>query len=437
MMTTRQPKRRKLTARLAAAHAVHGVFAAGSSLDAVLPELQKQLADPRDRSLARELSAGTLRWYYQLDKVLDSLGDKRIKDNVIRAVLLCGLYQLGHTRIPPHAAISESVQTVKDIGRVRASGLVNAVLRRYQRETDRCRELVEEKVPTRYSYPDWMVDVLSKDWPEKYIEILQQGNERAPMWLRVNRKRVDVDAWMESVKEHKPVVSVHAPTAVKLDAPVAVSQLAGFGEGLVSVQDAGAQLATPLLQLESGQRVLDACAAPGGKSCHMLETADIALTALDNDATRLERVQENLQRLDLQAKLVKGDATRPQEWWDGQPFDRILLDVPCSATGVIRRHPDIKLLRRRADIGSLAQRQLDILRAVWPLLAPGGKLLYASCSVLRAENTDVVEAFLNSESRARSVALKTEWGINSGFGRQILTGEAGMDGFYYSILEAA
>ncbi|MDH3834993.1 MAG: 16S rRNA (cytosine(967)-C(5))-methyltransferase RsmB, partial [Nitrosopumilus sp.] len=406
------------------------------SLDAVLPDLQHRIADARDRALARELSAGVTRWYFQLVPILDSLSDRPLKDQLIRAVLLCGLYQLRHTRIPPHAAISESVETVRKLGRGRATGLVNAVLRRYQRESDNCERLVAGDLDSRLAYPQWMVTALLADWPEDGVELLEAGNQRAPMWLRVNRRRSDVQSWISSLADRDPAKSPFAKYAVRLDIPMAVVDLPGFDDGLVSVQDAGAQLAVPLMGLEPGMRVLDACAAPGGKSCHMLESADISLTAVDIDTNRLERVEENFRRLGLEATIISGDVANPADWWEGKVFDRILLDVPCSATGVIRRHPDIKLLRRESDIETFAARQLALLQAAWSMLAPGGRLLYASCSVLRAENTDVLQAFLNSETRARSVPMNVPWGVNSGSGRQILTGEAGMDGFYYSILES-
>lgn len=426
-----------MSARAAAAQAVAKLIGAGSTIDAVLPGLLLKLRDPRDRGLARELSSGTARWYFELVVILNDLVERPVKDNVVRAVLLCGLYQLRHLRIADHAAISESVKTVRQLGRDRSSGLVNAVLRRYQREAERFTTQIEKNLSSHHAYPQWMVDAFKKDWPENYEQLLANGNERAPMWLRVNKRQTDVATWLALPEHTQPMTSSpHVDCALKPEAAIGVEELPGFHDGMVSVQDAGAQLAASLMTLEDGMRVLDACAAPGGKTCHMLESADIELTAVDNDAVRLERVEENLQRLKLRATVVKADVAETADWWDGKAFDRILLDVPCSATGVIRRHPDIKILRRASDIEGLAQRQLAMLRAAWPMLAPGGRLLYVTCSVLRAENADVVQAFVDSETSARSHSLNVKWGIKDGPGRQILTGEAGMDGFYYSCLES-
>ncbi|MDH3589309.1 MAG: 16S rRNA (cytosine(967)-C(5))-methyltransferase RsmB [Gammaproteobacteria bacterium] len=405
----------------------------------MLPSLQAGIADERDRALARELSSGTARWYFQLAALLEMLADRPVKDVAVRSVLLCGLYQLRHTRVPPHAAISESVNTVRKLGRARAAGLVNAVLRRYQRETDSCERQLASSPVSLYAYPKWMIDAFAADWPDDFESLLAAGNERAPMWLRVNRRRGTTASWSALLNEQTGMDVQGIPfvdSAVCPASPVPVHRLPGFEEGLVSVQDAGAQLATPLMTLQAGMRVLDACAAPGGKACHMLESADISLTCVDRDAARLERIEENLQRLDLSARIVHGDAADPATWWDGTRYDRILLDVPCSATGVVRRHPDIKLLRRADDVVTLAAQQLAMLRAVWPLLAPGGRLLYSTCSTLKAENAGVVETFLAEDATAGARALEAQWGRNSGPGRQILTGEAGMDGFYYSCLEA-
>lgn len=433
----KQAAKPSLSARAVAAQAVGQLIGAGATLDATLPGLVAGLHDPRDRGLARELSSGTARWYFELVVIMNDLVKRPPKDKLVRAVLLCGLYQLRHMRIPAHAAISESVKTVRQLGRDRSSGLVNAVLRRYQREADRFEKLIESNAGSRYAYPQWMIDAFQRDWGDNCDSLLAHGNERAPMWLRVNARQTDVATWSALAAQTETMTpSPHAQCAVRPESAVAVEALPGFSDGAVSVQDAGAQLAAPLMDLSDGMRVLDACAAPGGKSCHMLETANIELTAVDNDATRLERVEDNLRRLNLAANVVKADVADKASWWDGKPFDRILLDVPCSATGVIRRHPDIKLLRRAGDIATLAARQLAMLQAVWPMLAPGGRLLYVTCSVLRAENTQVVEAFLASETSARSRTLNVKWGIKDGPGRQILTGEAGMDGFYYSCLES-
>ncbi|MBT8137105.1 MAG: 16S rRNA (cytosine(967)-C(5))-methyltransferase RsmB [Gammaproteobacteria bacterium] len=426
------------TARTAAARAIARMLG-GATLDSVLPPLQGSLADERERGLAGEISFGVARWYFQLAAIVDELVDRPVKDKLMLAVLLAGLYQLRFMRVPPHAAISESVNTVRRVGRPRGAGMVNAVLRRYQRETDKIDEKLAGTAATRHAYPQWLVDRLAADWPEA-TGLLQAGNERPPMWLRVNRRRSDIDSWCAAfVDQHdaEPQRSQWAADAVALPQPLPVEQIPGFTAGEVSVQDAGAQLAATMLDLRDGMRVLDACAAPGGKTCHILESADVQVTAVDHDERRLGKVQQNLERLGLEASVTVGDAAMPEQWWDGRPFDRILLDVPCSATGVIRRHPDIKLLRRAGDIDAFAARQLAMLVATWPLLAPGGRLLYATCSLLAAENSRVVEAFMARESGAQTRVLTPGCGLAGGFGVQILTGEAGMDGFYYSCLEAA
>ncbi len=430
---------RKTTARIVAASALAEVIRTGCSLDAALAPLQERLENPRDRALAREIASGTARWYFELKTILDRLVERPVRQSRVRAVLMTGLYQLRHTRIPSHAAISESVETVRRLGQPRAAGLINAVLRRYQRETDACNAAVAASPVAQFATPGWLVESLRKDWPDDSDRLLRAGNERAPMWLRINRRRTDRDSYLSLLAEQADQAGKTSPfceTAVRLEAPLPVDRVPGFSDGLVSVQDAGAQLAAGLLDLEPGMRVLDACAAPGGKTCHILESTDVAVTAVDNDAARLERVQENLSRLGLDAALIAGDAGNPADWWDGRPFDRILLDVPCSATGVMRRHPDIKLLRRAGDVPVLAAQQASLLQAAWPMLAGGGRLVYATCSVLRAENSGVLTTFLDAQPGANARTIAADWGRKDGPGRQILTGEAGMDGFYYSCLEA-
>jgi len=288
----------------------------------------------------------------------------------------------------------------------------------------------------RESYPDWLVERLRADWPDRWRELLAAGNRPAPMTLRVNRRRTTPDAYRESLDAAGIRVATHpfAPDALVLERPCPVEDLPGFGEGRVSVQDAAAQLAAPLLDAAPGMRVLDACAAPGGKAAHCLERTDCELLALDSDGERLAAVRETLERLGLSGEARHADATRPDDWWDGRPFDRILLDAPCTGTGVIRRHPDIKWLRRETDVAALAARQRALLDALWPLLASGGVLVYATCSVLRAEGTDTVAAFLADTADAVEAPLEAEWGEAETAGRRIATGEADMDGFYYARL---
>lgn len=435
------PGGRNTAARGLAATTVANVIARGESLDDALPAALDRLAEPADAGLLKDLCFGTLRWRFRLEAPLAALLARPLKprDADIHALLLVGLYQLVETRVPDHAAVAETVVAAAALGKGWARGLVNASLRNFLRRRPALLAEADRDPATRHAHPRWLVDRLRADWPADWEAILAANNVRAPMTLRVNARRTTVTAMQNRLAqagiEACPVA--HAADALALAAPVDVAALPGFAEGLVSVQAAAAQLAADVLACEPGMRVLDACAAPGGKSGHLLErTPELdALAAVDISAERLQKVRANLDRLDLDAALVAADASRPDAWWDGRPFDRILLDAPCSATGVIRRHPDIKSLRRDADIARLAAAQARLLDALWPLLAPGGKLVYASCSVLAAENANQVAAFLDRQSGARAGALPGKWGRAAGAGRQIPPGEDGMDGFYYACLE--
>jgi 16S rRNA (cytosine967-C5)-methyltransferase len=364
----------------------------------------------------------------------------------IHALCIVGLCQLLYTDIPAHAAVDETVSAARQLQQPRAAGLVNAVLRRCQREGSKLGAIVDRDLAIRTSHPSWLVGALTVDWADRAAAMLQANNERPPFWLRVNGRRISGSDYRAQLEAAGLQIAAtrFCDHAVMLSRAVDVNELPGFSAGLVSVQDAAAQLAAYFLAPQSGDRVLDACAAPGGKTCHLLELQPQMqeLIAVDVSKERLLRVKENLQRLALRATVMAGDAAQPQDWWNGQPFDRILLDVPCSATGVIRRHPDIKLLRRAEDIQSLAERQAELLRRMWPLLRPGGRLLYASCSVLKAETTAVIDTFLQSTSQARDVTadmlqtLNLDMGApHSAPGYAIATGTAGMDGFYYACLE--
>lgn len=415
--------------RIAAARAVAAV-ARGSSLDAVLAAEQSALPSAADRALAAALAYGVLRNRRLLESLAGRLW-RRPPKPLPAALILVGLQQLRAMRIPAHAALHATVAAAEP----RVRGLVNAVLRRYQREAADLEALLETAPPAeRESCPDWLAARLRRDWPGRWQELLAAGNRPAPMTLRVNRRQTDVAAYLDilagagiAARRHP-----HAPDAVTLDEPCSVDTLPEFVGGAVSVQDAAAQLAAPLLATEPGQRVLDACAAPGGKAAHCLELADCELLALDIDDTRLTAVDETFARLGLRGETLCADASRPDDWWDGRPFDRILVDAPCTGTGVIRRHPDIKWLRRETDVEALAKRQCELLDALWPLLAPGGTLLYATCSLLRAEGADVVTAFLADTADAAEIPIEAEWGEPESVGRRIPTGEADMDGFYYA-----
>lgn len=366
----------------------------------------------------------------------------RARDADVRALALVGLYQLMDTDIAPHAAVAETVEAVKVLGKPRAASLVNAVLRRFQREREALLLRADESEPGRFAHPAWLIERLRSDWPADWKSVLAAGNSQPPMWLRVNRKRIGLDDYrlMLEAAGHEVSESGFARDALRLERPVSVEALPGFGDGLASVQDAGAQLARDVIDARGGMRVLDACAAPGGKTCHLLEACpNLRMVALDRSGERLARLRESLDRLGLAAEVQTADAADVGAWWDGEPFDRILLDAPCSATGVIRRHPDIKLLRRPADMDRYGVLQRSLLEALWPLLAPDGRFVYTTCSVMRQENAAVAGAFAerHPEARAATGFNRTnglEWGHLSDAGVQILPGEADMDGFYYACL---
>lgn len=434
-------KGKKDDARSAAAKAIHQVLADGRSLAAVLPPALASVP-PAERGLTQELCYGTLRWAPRLTALAGKLLDKplRARDGDVHALLLIGLYQLLYLNVPPHAAVSLTVEATARLKKDWARGLLNGVLRRLQREQETLLAAVDASDAAALAHPVWLLARLEQDWPEQWRAIASANNERPPMTLRVNCRQGSRDDYLARLDAAGITAAAVAqtPDAVTLAAPVAVEQLPGFADGDVSVQDAAAQLAAGLLQLAPGQRVLDACAAPGGKTGHILERcAGIELLALDSEAERLQRVAENLQRLRLSAELCAGDAGDPATWWDGKPFDRILLDAPCSGSGVIRRHPDIKTLRRPEDIPALAAQQARLLRALWPLLAPGGILVYATCSIFTAENAGQVTAFLRDETQAAELPITAIWGQAVAAGRQILPGENGMDGFYYAVLRKA
>jgi 16S rRNA (cytosine967-C5)-methyltransferase len=389
---------------------------------------------------------GTLRWWPRIACQLAALSARPLDDMdpLARALLAVALFQIQHSPIPPHAVVDESVAATRLLGCVRASGFVNALLRRYMRERASIDARALATPAGRFAHPDWLIECMRNDWPDDYARMLDANNEHPPLWLRVNRRKIEVDAYLRSLNDAglDAQRTPRIPTALRLEKAVGVDAIPGFAEGKVSVQDAGAQLAAPLLDARSGHRVLDACAAPGGKTCHIAEqTADLeTLLAIDRDAERVELIRENLDRLGLSATLAAVDATKPAQWWDGRPFDRILLDVPCSATGVVRRHPDIKILRRPEDIPAFARLQMQLLSALWPLLVPGGRFVYASCSILSAENSQVIADFLSAHPEARAAlpdpALAEIGRVRAGEpGLYLIVGEAGTDGFYYACLE--
>ncbi len=430
--------------RALAAQAVAAVLARGQTLDAALESIlagsygldARQLAD-RDRAQVQALAFGALRGHHRHRALLRELLDRPLKgtDRTLEALLSVGLFQLADPEQPDYAAVSATVEACRLLGQERASGLLNATLRRYQREAASLLDQLQADPAAWFSHPAWLLDQLRTDWPDGWQEIAAANQRRPPFWLRVNRNRASITEYTARVEAElglRATPLAGFPDALRLESAVPVQKLPGFADGLVSVQDAASQLAAALLAPERGMRVLDACAAPGGKTTHLLESVagEIDLTALDVAGARLSLIESNLQRLGLRATLLVGDATEPAAWWDGRPFDRILLDAPCSALGVIRRHPDIKLLRRAADVPALVGRQRLLLERLWPLLRPGGKLLYSTCSVLRAENQDLVAAFL---------AAGTAWlqPDTPAPGLQLLPGERDTDGFYYALMSTA
>lgn len=425
--------------RLAAARALAAVLNGKASLNSSLPrELEK--VEARDRGLTQDLAFGTARWQPRLDALAERLLQKPFKaaDADVHGLLLVGLYQLLYTRIPAHAAIGETVGCADKLKKPWAKALLNAVLRRAQRESEAILAELERDPVVRMAHPRWLQKSLKAFWPEQWEAICAANNAHPPMILRVNRRHQPRDAYLGLLAEQGVAAQacVYSRDGIVLAEACDVRGLPGFSEGWISVQDEAAQLAAELLDLAPGQRVLDACCAPGGKTCHILEAEPALATvvAVDLEEKRLVRVRENLQRLGLQAQLIAADGRDTQAWWDGQPFQRILLDAPCSATGVIRRHPDIKLTRQPDDIPALAVLQGQLLDALWPTLEVGGVLLYATCSTLPTENTEVIEAFLARTPGARELDLATSAGIKQAHGRQLLAQEGGHDGFYYAKL---
>ncbi|MGZ8215918.1 16S rRNA (cytosine(967)-C(5))-methyltransferase RsmB [Methylomagnum sp.] len=403
------------------------------ALESTLPAIPKD----NDRAFVQALCYGTLRWYWRLDRILGALTRKPIREPDIRMLALLGLYQLNYMRVKPHAAVAETVAAAG--GRTWAKPLLNGVLRTYQREQARLDAEADANEAAATAHPQWLVERFKRDWPDHYPRLLEQNNLAPPLALRVNLSRGSRDAYLARLAAAGIAAysSDGGDTAIIVDPPVPVEKLPGFADGEASVQDIAAQWAAPLLDLRPGQRVLDVCAAPGGKTAHILEGC-VGLgevVAVDIAPERIAKVRQNLTRAGLAATILAADATQPADWWDGRAFDRILVDAPCSATGVIRRHPDIKVLRKPGDIAELADTQRRILEAVWSLLVPGGRLLYATCSVLRQENEGQIGAFLKVHSDAVEIPIDADWGTPTRHGRQILTGDRSMDGFYYACLE--
>ncbi|ROO24629.1 16S rRNA methyltransferase [Salinisphaera orenii MK-B5] len=418
--------------RAAAARAVSAVIDGGRSLDAALAEAVVALS-AADRGLAAAMAFGTLREHRRLAALI-APRLKRRPQPLLHALLLVGVHQLEAMRVPPHAAVHASVAATRALGLSKARGLVNAVLRGFQRDGA---PAVGDAPGLRYSHPDWLVDAIRADWPQAWTSVLAANNAQAPMHLRVNARRIDREAYRAVLAEagFEAVPTPHAPDGLTLDTPVAVAELPGFAAGDVSIQDGAAQLAADLVDPVDGERVLDACAAPGNKTAHLLERAAADVLALDVDGERVATLEATLTRLGLAARTRTADARAVDSWWDGRAFDAILLDAPCSGTGVIRRHPDIKWLRRPTDIAAAAERQGALLDALWPTLAPGGRLVYATCSILAAEGADPVAAFIARQPDAHERPIAADWGEPAAAGRRLAPGAHGFDGFYYAVLE--
>ncbi|MEE9344428.1 MAG: 16S rRNA (cytosine(967)-C(5))-methyltransferase RsmB [Methylococcales bacterium] len=422
-----------------AAHVVDGVVSHGMSLPNALDQSLSTNLSAEDLSFVKALSFGTLRWYYRLDFMLDHLLTKPIrnKEHFIKMLTLVGLYQLAYMRVAPHAAVSATVDGVGK--KFWAKGLINGVLRNFQRQQDQLEQQADQNLLTKTAHPAWMVDAFQRSWQSRAETLLLNNNQLPPMVLRVNRLKVDRDDYLNKLGQvgiagQRSSISVNG---IVLDKPVDVAVLPDFEQGAVYVQDTAAQLVAHFLDVNKAQRVADLCAAPGGKAIHVLELCPELgeLVAIDIDSERVKTIASNARRCDVSMTLKCADATDLESWWDGVLFDRVMLDVPCSGTGVIRRHPDIKLLRQASDIAALVKRQRELLEAGWKITAPGGIMLYTTCSVLPEENTEQLAWFLNSHNDA------DEWPIEQlndvvdvqqvTPGSQILSGTQGMDGFFY------
>jgi 16S rRNA (cytosine967-C5)-methyltransferase len=426
--------------RAAAARVVHAVRFGGDSLKAAMPPALAPIDDARDRALCEAMCFEACRWALRYERLLAHMMPHALPTSLrmVHSLLLVGLAQVDAMRLADYAAISSTAEAARVLGHPRHVGLVNAVLRRFARERGELDAVLERDPVARHAHPPWLLQALAKDWGDAAPDLLHENNRVAPLWLRVNARRETREAFAARLRESdvEAVPSPIAADALRIDHGASPTRLPGWGAGAFSVQDVSAQLTALALEVGAGDHVLDACAAPGGKSAHLLERdpAPARLLGLDVDARRLQRIGDNFARLGLRAELQVADATTPDDWFDGRRFDRILIDAPCSGTGVIRRQPDIKLHRRAADVPGLVALQARLLDALWPLLAAGGRLVYATCSVLKDENERQIDAFLARTPDAIPVALAAVFGRASGAGRQRLPGEDGGDGFFHAAL---
>jgi 16S rRNA (cytosine967-C5)-methyltransferase len=417
-----------MNSRASAAEILANVFRQKGNLDEGLANVSD------DKAFIQELCFGVCRYYFSLSHIAKQLLKKPFqrKDTDIEALILIGLYQIIYLDKEAFAAVNECVTAAKQLNKKWAAGLINAVLRNFLRNREKLLASVKKDPIAHYNCPKWLFDKIKKAYPEQWKTILTANNSKAAMTLRVNQRKISRADYLTQLSSHEieAQATCFSANGITLNKPTNVTKLPGFANGELSVQDEAAQLAAQLLDIQAGQIILDACAAPGGKTCHILECQPgNDVIALDNNAKRNERVTENLQRLGLNATVLTADAADTQQWAQDKHFDRILLDAPCSATGVIRRHPDIKLLRRATDIQTLCEIQRQLLQALWPQLNPGGILLYATCSILPDENDQIIEQFINNQNDCTILPIEVEWGMATSYGRQLLPNPN--DGFYY------
>ncbi|MFT5134069.1 MAG: 16S rRNA (cytosine967-C5)-methyltransferase [Gammaproteobacteria bacterium] len=430
-----------MNSRADAAKTLLHVVKKSCPLDLALTNTFEDVTEQKERSFIQALCYGVMRWYPRLDCIVATLLDKPLKekDTDIKLLLFLGIYQLDFMRTPEHAAVSATVDACLALNKSWAKNMINAVLRRYQREKLQLDALVSNTASAHYAHPDWLIDQLRDDWPENWSSLLEKNNDAPPMHLRINLRlvsRTDYLRKLETLGMNAEALRL-SNCGITLSQAVPVEELPGFFSGYVSVQDLGAQLAVSLLKLSPGLMVLDACAAPGGKTAHMFESEPGLgkLVAIDKDAHRIALLKATQQRLGTKMQIIQADAGDATSWWDGELFDRILLDAPCSATGVIRRHPDIKMLRQDKQMTGLKQSQAQLLSSLWPLLKQGGTMVYATCSLFRQENDIQIEKHLNKHDDAKLLTIEADWGVATSYGRQTLPTLDDTDGFYYAVLE--
>tara|TARA_R110002095_G_C4247305_1_gene239640 strand:+ start:556 stop:1854 length:1299 start_codon:yes stop_codon:yes gene_type:complete len=430
-----------MSSRLIAIQIIEQVIESKSTLTYALRNNESFKHAGKNKALIQEICYGTFRWYIQLEYILHLLLEKRIKkkDSRLKYLIIVGLYQLRFMRIPPHAVVSETVNTCKKIKMEWAKGLVNAILRRYIREPNIFNPDVNHDNNLATSHPKWFIEQLRQDWPEEWKSVLEANNQHPPMYLRINQLHQSREQYLVKMKTAGIAAEItpYSEQGVLLEKPIDVEQLPGFDKGDVSVQELAAQLSAELLDLKPEQTVLDACAAPGGKSSHILESQPRlkSLTVIEKDPNRAKRLSDTLIRLDLHAITKVADINDIDNWWDKGFFDRILLDAPCSATGVIRRHPDIKILRTPEEVKTIRTLQMQLLETLWKTLKQKGLLVYVTCSVLKQENSELIKQFIENNKDCILKPIDAEWGKDTGYGKQILTGQNNMDGFFYTCLE--